>query len=209
MRSRSMWLMVIAVAIALGGTASIPSSSVEAHGDADEKLTEDGQTAQGHASEPEPAGQSRTATLILETPIALREIAVTMTDELRFDPGTVVVMAGETVRFVLDNPTTAPHDFTLGDAEAQARHHDEMAAAVGHGHGADAHADLPGPVLLEPGASAEVVATFDEPGELLIGCHVPGHWEAGMRGTIKVLDAAGLLSWMGTPRTQQDGGSEG
>ncbi|HEX7173009.1 MAG TPA: hypothetical protein VF365_10425 [Candidatus Limnocylindria bacterium] len=25
--------------------------------------------------------------------------------------------------------------------------------------------------------------TFDEPGELLIGCHVDGHYDAGMRGT--------------------------
>ncbi|MEA2026476.1 MAG: plastocyanin/azurin family copper-binding protein [Chloroflexota bacterium] len=45
---------------------------------------------------------------------------------------------------------------------------------------------------LEPGVSVEVVATFDEAGEMLIGCHVPGHWEAGMRGTITVLPAASV-----------------
>jgi uncharacterized cupredoxin-like copper-binding protein len=27
----------------------------------------------------------------------------------------------------------------------------------------------------------------DEPGEMLIGCHVPGHWEAGMRGSLLVM----------------------
>jgi uncharacterized cupredoxin-like copper-binding protein len=45
-------------------------------------------------------------------------------------------------------------------------------------------------VTLEPGETAEVIATFDEAGDLMIGCHVPGHWEAGMRGTVVVLTAA-------------------
>jgi plastocyanin len=32
----------------------------------------------------------------------------------------------------------------------------------------------------------ELGYTFDEPGELLIGCHVDRHYDAGMRGTIVV-----------------------
>ena len=45
--------------------------------------------------------------------------------------------------------------------------------------------------LYSDGRTIEVLATFEQPGQrdLLIGCHVPGHWEAGMRGQILVLPA--------------------
>jgi uncharacterized cupredoxin-like copper-binding protein len=131
---------------------------------------------------------------------APRDIVITMTDQLRFDPEEIVVMAGETVRFVLDNPTAAAHDFTLGDLEAQELHNAQMAAGMTHdddadhddemaddGHDEAGEGGLPAPVTIAPGESVTVLATFEEPGEVLIGCHQPGHWEAGMRGTITVV----------------------
>ena len=44
-------------------------------------------------------------------------------------------------------------------------------------------------VEVAPGETATLVYTFDEPGELLYGCHVPGHYAAGMVGTITVEEA--------------------
>jgi uncharacterized cupredoxin-like copper-binding protein len=41
-------------------------------------------------------------------------------------------------------------------------------------------------LLLEPGKSGELTHTFEEAGEILIGCHQPGHYEAGMKTTITV-----------------------
>jgi uncharacterized cupredoxin-like copper-binding protein len=41
-------------------------------------------------------------------------------------------------------------------------------------------------LLLEPGDTGELTHTFDEAGEILIGCHLPGHYEAGMKSTITV-----------------------
>jgi len=35
-------------------------------------------------------------------------------------------------------------------------------------------------------ATVTLVYTFDHEGTLIIGCHVPGHYAAGMRGTITV-----------------------
>ena len=75
-----------------------------------------------------------------------REIAVTMTDALRFDPSEMTVAAGEVVRFVLTNPTAAAHDFVIGDLETQEEHGAQMAAGMMHMHGAcpepkDHHAD--------------------------------------------------------------------
>lgn len=128
------------------------------------------------------------------TPGEPRDIALAMTDSLRFFPDTIVVRQGETVRFLLDNPTDVTHDFTLGDLEAQMHHHEEMAAGGGHDHThGSASGGIPAPVMLEPGASVDVVATFNEAGVVLMGCHVPGHWEAGMQGTIIVepMDPAG------------------
>ena len=125
----------------------------------------------------------------LEAP---RDIAIAMTDDLRYDPELVVVSEGETIRFLLHNPTAAAHDFLIGDLDAQEEHHAQMAMGMGHmDEEAEIEGGLPHAVTLQPGESTEVVATFDEAGELLIGCHVPGHWEAGMRGTITVLPAKG------------------
>lgn len=212
--------LTIAAAIAAGALL-LTVSSVAAHGDAEE-VSEHGASAGQGGLDVSPEEASISGDIVLGTPEAPREIVITMTDQLRFEPATIAVGAGETVRFVLDNPTVAPHDFTLGDAEAQAHHHELMAAGMGHDHSADAHAeasgehgaaanphghdaephghgavleaDLPEPVTLEPGALIELVATFGEPGELLIGCHVPGHWEAGMQGTIEVMAAPDLVA---------------
>jgi uncharacterized cupredoxin-like copper-binding protein len=129
---------------------------------------------------------------------APRDIVITMTDALRFDPEEIGVMAGETVRFVLENPTAAAHDFTLGDLESQELHNAQMAAGMTHDeetgeddadHDEAGEGGLPAPVTIQPGETVTVLATFDVPGEVLIGCHQPGHWEAGMRGTITIADA--------------------
>jgi uncharacterized cupredoxin-like copper-binding protein len=44
-----------------------------------------------------------------------------------------------------------------------------------------------GGLSVPPGKTRRLTWTFDEPGIVLYGCHVLGHWAAGMRGTIVVL----------------------
>ncbi len=171
---------VMAASAVAVGTVTFAS---EGHGD--DSTTQTSQPASGASA---PAGEPGT----LEAP---RDITVTMTDNLRFDPGTVVVGEGETIRFLLDNPTAAPHDFLIGDLEEQVHHHEEMAAGGGHDDDVEVEdvGGLPPAVTLQPGESMEVIATFDEAGDLMIGCHVPGHWEAGMRGDITVMPAGAFL----------------
>ena len=41
-------------------------------------------------------------------------------------------------------------------------------------------------VLLEPGKSGEVIWTFPEHAELEFACNVPGHYETGMHGKVKL-----------------------
>lgn len=55
------------------------------------------------------------------------------------------------------------------------------ASAASHSHGDEVPS-----LYLEAGGRGILEVTFDEPTELLIGCHVPGHWAAGMRGTLSV-----------------------
>jgi len=120
--------------------------------------------------------------LTLGTEDAPRVIEVTM-GNFFYEPESVTVHVGETIRFVVQNPTTIEHELVLGTAEEQEHHAMEMAEGMA-GHDM---ADEPNEVEVEPGDSVDLVWTFDEPGEILMGCHVAGHWEAGMQATIEVV----------------------
>jgi uncharacterized cupredoxin-like copper-binding protein len=113
-------------------------------------------------------------------PTPVREVTVTMTDELRFEPDAVAVSAGETVRFVVHNTGASDHEFLIGDEAAQAKFAAEMADGHDNAHVGDAG------IALGPGESGEFTYAFDEPGELLIGCHEPGHYDGGMVARITV-----------------------
>ncbi|MCL6641156.1 MAG: hypothetical protein K6T92_07255 [Candidatus Rokubacteria bacterium] len=46
--------------------------------------------------------------------------------------------------------------------------------------------DEPMAVGVEPGATKELTVTFPNPGTILAGCHVAGHYLAGMKATIEI-----------------------
>lgn len=107
-------------------------------------------------------------------------IVVRMTDDLRFDPPAVTVRAGETVRFEVTNGGATVHEFLIGDEADQAEYEAEM--TDGHGEGHDSSAG----VSVDPGETESFEYTFTAAGELLAGCHEPGHYDGGMRATITV-----------------------
>ena len=49
-----------------------------------------------------------------------------------------------------------------------------------------AHAHEVPSIILEPGGTGQLVVSFDEPAKLIIGCHIAGHWDAGMHGEFRV-----------------------
>ena len=60
-----------------------------------------------------------------------------------------------------------------------------MREADGNEHGA--HGDeSEDSITLEPGDTGELTRTFDEAGTLEIGCHQPGHHDAGMKIGVEV-----------------------
>ena len=41
-------------------------------------------------------------------------------------------------------------------------------------------------VTVNPGETKDLTTTFDRAGTVIIGCHQPGHYEAGMKATVTV-----------------------
>jgi uncharacterized cupredoxin-like copper-binding protein len=108
----------------------------------------------------------------------VRTVRIETLDSLTFNPASVAVSSGETVRFVVTNSGVGHHEFVLGDHEVQEMHEGQMGEG---GHmGALAALDLPS------GQTKEATVTFEDPGEILYGCHIEGHYDAGMVGTVTV-----------------------
>ena len=97
----------------------------------------------------------------------------------RFVPDEFEFPAGTTVRFVVENRDPIDHEFLIGDEEVQQAHEE---GTEPH-HGAK-----PGEISVPAGETRTTTYTFDEPGTLLVGCHLPTHWDYGMRGEITVTD---------------------
>jgi uncharacterized cupredoxin-like copper-binding protein len=114
-----------------------------------------------------------------------RTIQIATTDQFRFTPSDITVREGETVAFVITNTSNAPHEFVIGDEAVQHAHEEEMAAGD-EGMDNDMVDGQPYAVDVAPGETATLVYTFGKPGTVLIGCHVPGHYAAGMTGTITI-----------------------
>lgn len=113
---------------------------------------------------------------------ATRTIEVSLLDELAYDPPEIEVKLGETVTFVVVNEGRLPHEFVLGNENAQRMHkaHMKMEGSMAMTH------DEPNAVVVEPGQTKELVWTFSEAGSTLYGCHVPGHYKGGMVGELTV-----------------------
>jgi uncharacterized cupredoxin-like copper-binding protein len=113
---------------------------------------------------------------------ATRTVEVRAGDDLRFQPDQVQVKVGETVTFKVINTASVEHDFTLGDDAAQGAHEKEMRAmASGDMTGMQDDANA---IHIPPGATKTITWTFTKAGTTIYGCHEPGHYASGMKGTI-------------------------
>jgi uncharacterized cupredoxin-like copper-binding protein len=90
----------------------------------------------------------------------------------RFDPAVIDVRRGETVRFVIANTDPIDHEFIVGDEAVQDAH--ELGTE-------SYHPPRPGEVTVPSGETVETTYRF-EGGNLIFGCHLPGHYAYGMRG---------------------------
>lgn len=163
--------ITVALALGLAACASGSGSSVaadESMGMASVHADESVQMDEVHFGEPaDPADADRV-------------IEITGHDDFSWDPTSVEIAVGETVTLRVTNAGAITHDFLLGDEHMQEGHEQDMRSGMGH------MGDQPNAFVLDPGQTRETTWTFAAVGELLYGCHQPGHYAAGMVGTITV-----------------------
>jgi uncharacterized cupredoxin-like copper-binding protein len=96
----------------------------------------------------------------------------------RFDPSSLRVVEGTTVRFVVSNHDPISHEFIVGPPDVQRRHENGTEAK---------HAPKPGEVSVGPDEQAVTTYLFETPGIVEMACHLPGHYAYGMHGEIEVV----------------------
>jgi uncharacterized cupredoxin-like copper-binding protein len=111
---------------------------------------------------------------------AKRTVTVDMADTMRFSPAQIKVKRGETVRFVVRNSGKLVHEMVIGTQEELAKHAELMRKFPEMEH------EAPYMAHVKPGTTEEMTWTFSKPGTFHYGCLEPGHWEAGMKGSIVV-----------------------
>jgi uncharacterized cupredoxin-like copper-binding protein len=92
-------------------------------------------------------------------------------------PSFVAVPAGVPVRFVIRNLDPIDHEWIIGDAVVHAIH---RTGTEQH------HAARPTEVSIAALQTVETIVTFPARGELQFICHLPGHEQYGMVGTLDI-----------------------
>ena len=103
-----------------------------------------------------------------------------MLDTMRFTPDKVNVRLGETIRFVIRNDGKQMHEFVIGTKKELDEHAALMLKFPEMEH------DEPYMAHVAPGKIGEIVWKFNRAGEFDFACLIPGHYQAGMVGKIKV-----------------------
>ena len=109
-----------------------------------------------------------------------RTIAVEMSDAMRYTPSDIEVKKGETIRFAVKNSGQVTHEMSLGTEKEILEHLEVMKKFPGMEH------DEPGKLTLAPGKQGEIIWQFSKTGAVDFACLMPGHFEAGMKGKVKV-----------------------
>ena len=109
-----------------------------------------------------------------------RTIQVDMINGMRFIPSDIQVKQGETIRFVLKNTDSVKHEFSLGTKQELLEHYEVMKKFPDMEH------DEPNKISLAPGKQGEVIWKFTKAGAVDFACLHVGHFDAGMKGLVKV-----------------------
>ena len=131
-----------------------------------------------------------------------KTIKINMYDNY-YEPKTINVKKGETVKFIVENKGVLVHEFNIATMVMHKKHGPEMLEMMKNGiltptkinrekmkkmakmnhKMAHSHSNS---VLLEPKQKAELIWKFTSNAELYGGCNVPGHLEAGMISKINI-----------------------
>src|ERR1051326_2881595 len=108
-------------------------------------------------------GLSRPNVSTVAPPATSLPTNITITaSEFKFSPSSIQVPAGQKITFTLDNTGVVQHDVTIQSAGFT--------------------------LTAQPGKTAMGEFTFDKPGTFDFFCSIPGHKDAGMKGTLSVVE---------------------
>ena len=113
---------------------------------------------------------------------AMKEVRIEVDDTMRFTPTKWEAQVGEPIRIILVNKGKVDHELVIGTVKEIIAHAKEMASPGTKEHH---HTNE---ISAKPGQQAELLWTFKKPGQYAMACFEPGHYEAGMKGTINVVN---------------------
>ena len=111
---------------------------------------------------------------------ATKTIEISMADTMRFSPAELSIKSGDVVKFIVTNAGALQHEFVLGTPDSLAEHAELMVKFPNMEH------EEPYMAHVDPGKDMEIVWQFTKTGSFEFGCLLPGHFQAGMKGTITV-----------------------
>lgn len=109
-----------------------------------------------------------------------RTVVLRMNDRMRFVPSQLDIALGETLRLRVHNDGKVMHELVLGTEDELRTHAELMKKFPGMEH------DEPWMAHVPPGRSGDLVWHFNREGTFHFACLIAGHYEAGMRGIVKV-----------------------
>lgn len=166
---KKLFLITVSAALISGGAIAAGSHS-GGHGHDDENADDHhADMAVGQPGEKSAVGKSIV--------VVMKE---TEDGDMIFEPEKIEVKKGETIRFEVQNVGELEHEFVLDDHKGVMEHKAMMEKFPEMEH------DDPNSVRLEPGKSGEVVWKFTNDGSFEFACLIPGHYDSGMKGTLKV-----------------------
>ena len=167
MKGSAVWCALVVAVIACGPVPAAASEghSANEHGVKTKKKRAAGEHRYGREGDPRKVK---------------RVVKVEMSDTMRFFPSQIRVKRGDTVRFQLKNAGQLPHEMVIGTMDELKKH-----AALMKKNGEMDHSDAAA-AHVAPGANGSLVWQFTRPGEYHYACLIPGHFDAGMIGTIVV-----------------------
>ncbi len=127
----------------------------------------------GHHSAGEPGDPKKPARIVQ---VVMREAD----GKMMFVPSKIEVRKGEQIKFVLRNAGELEHEFVLATKEENKKHAEQMQKNPDMEH------EDPNMAKLAAKKSGELVWRFTKAGTFEFGCLIPGHYEAGMVGTVIV-----------------------
>lgn len=166
-------LSAVVALLAVGGAAVLTPTHAQAHG-----AMHHGKSHQLSSSLSTP--EQKEWGIAGDVKSITRTITIQMSDDMRFRPDKIAVKLNETIQFRVLNQGKVLHEMVIG-TKAELNQHAEMMKK----HPNMEH-DEPYMAHVSPGQSGDMIWMFNRPGRFHFACLIPGHYEAGMQGTIEV-----------------------